>query len=94
MGKWKRSFDYFIVGTGVTNTARKRALLFHHVGQAVQDRFVMLRDDNSIVDVYERAVKALGASFAYAPNKCSCFECFQLCSMCQHSGDSVSQFEV
>ena len=51
-----------------------------------------LRQDSSIVDVYERVVKALDASFAYAPNKR--FERFQLRSMRQHSGDSVSKFEA
>ena len=35
--KWKRAFDFFVVGKGITNIAQKKALLLHCGGMGMQD---------------------------------------------------------
>ena len=37
--KWIKSFEYFVIASGITDDARKRALLLHLVGQETQDIF-------------------------------------------------------
>ncbi len=68
--QWKRSYQYYIDGKGITNASRKRAQLLYLAGMEVQDIFQDLPDlgpinaeeDNEYVvclrklDAYFRAV--------------------------------------
>ena len=42
--KWKRAFEYYAEGKGLTNNARKKAQLLHLAGMEVQDIFEDLPD--------------------------------------------------
>ena len=63
--KWKKQFDYYIVASGVTDGAQKRALLLHTAGSAVQDIFETLEDTG---DTYDEAVEKLQNYFVPKKN--------------------------
>ena len=53
--KWKRAFQLFVEGKGVTNEAQKKALLLHCAGLQVQDiyfTFQPARDPGEGESVY------------------------------------------
>ena len=88
--KWKRSFEYFAEGAGITDSKRLRALMLHHAGVEVQDRFATLVEDDTEADVFKRAIGALDKSFDFKPNKR--YERYVLRLMQQQEGETVSQF--
>ena len=46
--QWKRSYQYYIDGKGITSASRKKAQLLHLAGMAVQDIFQDLPDPGPI----------------------------------------------
>ena len=89
--KWKRSFQFFVDGQGITDNARKRALLLHSAGTAVQDAYVNLTEaEDKEKNVFTRAVKALDGHFKDDPKKP--FERHKFRAMEQRAGETVDQF--
>ena len=87
--KWKRSFDYFAIGKGVTDSRRKRALLLHCAGPQVQDIFDTLPDKGDDRN-FDAAVTALDKHFNPLVNKF--YERHKFRQMAQQDRDSVDQF--
>ena len=87
--KWKRSFDYFAIGKGVTDSRRKRALLLHCAGPQVQDIFDTLPDKGDDRN-FEAAVTALDKHFNPLVNKF--YERHKFRQMAQQDKDSIDQF--
>ena len=46
--QWKRSYQYYVDGKGITNPSRKKAQLLHLAGMEVQDIFEDLPDPGPI----------------------------------------------
>ena len=42
--KWKKSFEYYVIAKGITNSARKKGLLLRCAGPEVQELFETLQD--------------------------------------------------
>ncbi|XP_062511800.1 uncharacterized protein K02A2.6-like [Corticium candelabrum] len=90
--KWKRSFQYYIEGQGITDHSRQRSLLLHYAGTAVQDIHESLTeaavtDDNT---AFSRTVDALDTYFQCAPN--TPYERHTFRQMRQNDDESVDQF--
>ena len=58
--KWKKSFEYYLTASGVTDKKQQRALLLHLAGRGVQEIFETLDDTG---EDYETAVGKLCAYF-------------------------------
>ena len=61
---WRKAFQFYIEGPGITAAARKRALLLHCAGMEVQDIFETLTDPGvpeGTGDVYTAALRTLDA---------------------------------
>ncbi|KAF6027672.1 hypothetical protein EB796_014016 [Bugula neritina] len=65
--KWKRAFEYFVVGRGVTNAAQKKALLLNMAGKEAQDIFEVLPAGEG-ANEYARAMAALDTFFTPKTN--------------------------
>ena len=61
----QKSFDYYIIASGITDVARKRALFLCNAGDQVQELFDTLTDTG---DTYEAAKNALDNYFAARRN--------------------------
>ena len=46
--QWRRSYQYYIEGKGITNAARKKAQLLHLAGMEVQDIYEDLPDPGPV----------------------------------------------
>ena len=88
--KWNLSFQFFVDGQGLTDNARKRALLLHNPGPAVQDVYENLTEAEDEENVFTRAVTALDGHFKADPNKP--FERHTFRAMEQRAGETVDQF--
>lgn len=55
--KWKTRFQFYIVATGVTNDAQKRALLLHVAGPEVQEIFSTLPAPLATYDEVQTALE-------------------------------------
>ncbi|XP_053385838.1 uncharacterized protein LOC123539936 [Mercenaria mercenaria] len=60
--RWLKSFQYFVVGSGVTDKSQKRALLLHLVGPGVQGIFETL-DNTGNDNNFDAAADALNNYF-------------------------------
>lgn len=94
--RWLNAFQIFadskdlIVEDGKdTNRQRRRALLLHNAGQAVQDIFLTLPDTGGPKD-FDKAVAALTAHFEPVKNATYARHVFR--NLQQRPGESVSQF--
>ena len=63
--KWKRSFEYFILASGIENDDRKRALLLHLLGTATQEIFETLPDKGTS---FKEAIDTLDKHFIVKKN--------------------------
>jgi len=50
MAKWLMDFEMFIAASGITNNARKRALLLYQAGSRIRDIFAQLPDTGEAND--------------------------------------------
>jgi len=93
--KWLRSFEYFVLGEGITGTDRKRAMLLHLAGPEVQDIFEILpkrRDSEPVdqIDDYALLVSRLNAYFL--PKKNKIFERHIFRGLHQSENEGMDQF--
>ena len=65
--QWKRSYEYYIDGKGITQAGRKKSQLLHLAGLEVQDIFEDLVDPGPVNattdDVYKVCIRKLDAHF-------------------------------
>ena len=94
--RWLNSFEIFADSKGLiieegkdNHKQRRRALLLHSAGQAVQDIFITLSDTGGVKD-YDKAVTALTTYFQPAKNATYARHVFR--NLQQQPGETVSQF--
>ena len=63
--KWKKSFEYFIIASGINDDNRRKALLLHLVGPATQEIFETLPNTG---DTYNEALTAFDNCFLTQKN--------------------------
>ena len=85
--KWKKAFQYFLGASGITNDARKKAILSHMIGLEGQEIFETLSPTG---DSYEHALEALSDHFSVRKN--IPFERSVFHQAKQKPGESVEQF--
>ena len=92
--RWKKSFEFFVDGKGVTNTKQKRALLLHCAGPDVQEIFETLPiiEASREIDEYNAALKMLDEHFL--PKANIPYERHVFRQMKQESGESIDQFVI
>ena len=90
--KWLTSFDIYITAAGITDAARKKALLLHCGGEGLQEIFSTLTieaaDANN--DDFKRATDALTAHFAPKKNKRFERHLFRNCA--QGESETMNQY--
>ena len=87
--KWKRSFEYYIVGKGITDSQRKQALLLHCAGSQVQDIFATLPDTGNDQD-YQAVLQALDGHFKPLINKF--YEHYKFRQLHRQSTESIDRY--
>ena len=95
--RWKKAFQYYLDGRGITQAKQARALLLHCAGMDVQDIFETLTDpghpDGTTPDphnVYEKAVRTLDAHFL--PKLDTPYERHLFHRMRQEENETVDQY--
>ena len=88
--KWRRLFQYYVEGRGITDNARLQSMLLHFAGPAVQELFETLTEDSSEANVFTRAGDALDTYFKHTPN--FRFERYTLRRMTRMAGETAAQF--
>lgn len=91
--RWKRSFEYYAVGKGVTNVSQKKCLLLHCAGSGVQDIFETLPQPSQPTDgetEYDKALRMLDAYFV--PQANVPFERHIFRQLKQENTETVDQF--
>jgi len=99
--RWLRSFEYMADGKAITDFARRRALLLHLAGEAVQDLFEDLLDPDVALppgrrtnadNVYKQCKRILTHHFAAPPN--TPYERHQFRQLFPNEGESTQQFSI
>ena len=90
--KWRRSLEFYLAGQDIDNPARKRSLLLHYAGTAVQDIYEGLQgtEDENKNDVYVRTATVLEDHFRAEPN--IPFERYAFRQMSQKPSETMDQF--
>ena len=87
--KWKRAFNLYVTGKGVSNDAQKRALLLHVAGMDVQEIYFTLAGEDEGTD-FEATLKVLDDYFV--PKANIPFERHLFRQISQEHGETVDQF--
>jgi ribosomal protein S27AE len=92
--RWKRAFEFYLVGKGVTDVDQKKALLLHSAGMDVQDIFETLDNvpapEGEANDAFKQAMRNLDSYFA---PKCNTpYERHIFRSMRQEGTETVDQY--
>ena len=87
--KWKRAFNLYVTGKGVSNDAQKRALLLHVAGMDVQEIYFTLAGEGEGTD-FEATLKVLDDYFV--PKANIPFERHLFRQISQENGETVDQF--
>ena len=69
--KWKRAFEYYAEGQGITDAKKKTAQLLHYAGMELQDLFEDLPDPGPAPeddDEYKKAIRKLDNRFKTEEN--------------------------
>ena len=85
--KWKSRLDNLILGLGVKDKKRQRALLLHYAGEEVNEIFDTLEDTG---DDYETALSKLTEYFN--PKKNTEYEIYQFRQTKQGSDETLDEF--
>ena len=84
---WKRSLQYYLDGKGITNDARRKALLLHCAGPQVQEIYETLNGSGNSL---ESAIKALDGYFKLLINKF--YERFRFRQLVQDPDKPIDKF--
>ncbi|PFX23119.1 Transposon Tf2-6 polyprotein [Stylophora pistillata] len=87
--RWKRAFDLYVTGKGVSNDAQKRALLLHVAGMDVQEIYFTLAGDGEDVS-FQATLRVLDNYFF--PKSNVPFERHLFRQISQESRETVDQF--
>ena len=87
--RWKRAFNLYVTGKGVSNDAQKRALFLHVAGMDVQEIYFTLAADAESA-TFEATVKVFDDYFV--PKTNVPFERHLFRQIVQESGETVDQF--
>ena len=94
--QWKRSYEYYIDGKGITQAGRKKSQLLHLAGLEVQDIFEDLVDPGPVNattdDVYKVCIRKLDAHLRADDNVP--YERHMFRHMAPLSGESADKFLV
>lgn len=94
--RWRKSFQFYVDGRGITAAARRKALLLHCAGMEVQEIFETLTDpgvpEGEDDDVYKAALRTLDAYFT--PQVNVPYERHIFRQMKQEEHETVDQFVV
>ena len=94
--RWRKSFQFYVDGRGITAAARRKALLLHCAGMEVQEIFEKLTDpgapEGEDDDVYKAALRTLDAYFT--PQVNVPYERHIFRQMKQEEHETVDQFVV
>lgn len=94
--QWKRSYEYYIDGKGITQARRKKSQLLHLAGLEVQDIFEDLVNpgpvNSTTDDMYKVCIRKLDAHFRANDNVP--YEQHMFCHMAPLSGESADKFFV
>ena len=85
--KWKKSFQYFHIASGITSDSKKKSLLLHLVGSGTQEIFDTLVNTGT---TYEEALAALDQHFEVRKN--IPFERSKFHQAKQESSESIEQY--
>lgn len=94
--RWKRAFEYYIVGKGVTDAKQKKALLLHFAGLEVQDIYETLTDPGvpsggaDTADEYGKVIRTLDSYFK--PQANIPYERHVFRQMKQEPNETIDQF--
>ena len=93
--KWKRSFQYYVEGEGLTDQKKIRSKMLHLAGLEVQDIFETLTesvvpDGEDDPGVCAKALQRVDGYFQYRPN--TKFERHSFRQLTQRSSETVNQF--
>ena len=87
--RWKRAFNLYVTGKGVSNDAQKRALLLHVAGMDVQEIYFTLAGEDGDAS-FDATLKVLDDHFI--PKANVPFERHLFRQISQESGETVDQF--
>ena len=87
--RWKRAFDLYITGKGVSDEEQKRALYLHVAGMDVRENYFILAVDSESA-TFEAIVKLLDDCFV--PKANVPFERLLLQQIMQESEETIDQF--
>ncbi|CAC5405118.1 unnamed protein product [Mytilus coruscus] len=85
--KWKKSFEYYMTASGVSEGGQKRALLLHLIGQDAQDIFETFTDTG---DSFEDAVVKFDQYFLPKKNQPVERHVFRKCK--QNENESIDSY--
>jgi len=85
--RWLKSFEYFVIASGVTSENRKKALLLHLAGRETQDIYETLTPAGNS---YQNTLDALNGHFQVKKNVT--FERSKFLSAKMNSSESTEQF--
>ena len=88
--KWVKGFQYFITASGITEDARKHALLLHMVGPTTQEIYETLHVDEQDDQKFNSALTALNNHFKMKKNVP--FERSVFRNAKQNQGESIEQY--
>lgn len=91
--RWKRSFEYYVIGKGITDDDQKTALFMHLAGEKVQDIFEGLAEPGEVDEddtEYEKTVRMLDEHFI--PQANVPFERHVFRQMSQENSETIDQF--
>ncbi|XP_053376976.1 uncharacterized protein K02A2.6-like [Mercenaria mercenaria] len=89
--KWMKQFNFFTVGSGITDATQKRALLLHLAGPETQEIFGTLTETGEDKD-YDKAVEKLTDYFK--PKKNIAYERHIFRCEIQRESETVEQFST
>ena len=93
--RWLRGFENYIVGKNITEAARKKALLLHHGGFALQDIFYAIPGADAVgtdEDAYEKTKKVLTDYFK--PKANVTYERFVFRNLKQDPSETIAQYVI
>jgi hypothetical protein len=86
---WIQDFDWYLVGMGIADDGRKKAILLHAAGRAVRAIYGTVAE---AADTYDEAKAKLTAHFE--PQRNSAFERYLFGQVMQRATESVDDFAV
>ncbi|CAB4042629.1 Hypothetical predicted protein [Paramuricea clavata] len=88
---WMEDFEMYITANGITDKAKKRALLLYQAGTRVREIFRQV-PDNGDDEGYDKAVKKLNEYFE--PQKHRLYEAYKFREAQQDGSETLDQYYI